>query len=144
MVTQDVAVNSHSDALLTLIISDQFFEIKVSACKKFDKENLYQQGYNMERFWLSDFVVIIAARSHVDLSPLPLSPLSVYPQSFAPLYSSMTAIARLLMSCLLALSCYTLVDWLNHAFITNFNNKFQPYLLRPATRVCGPFADDVV
>lgn len=42
MVTLNVAVNSYSNALLTLLISNQFVEIKGSVFKKFEKENLFQ------------------------------------------------------------------------------------------------------
>ena len=42
LVTLNVAINSYSDALLTLLISNQFVEIKGSVFKKFEKENLFQ------------------------------------------------------------------------------------------------------
>ncbi|KAG0311358.1 hypothetical protein BGZ99_010228 [Dissophora globulifera] len=135
MVTLNVAVNSYSNALLTLLISNQFVEIKGSVFKKFEKENLFQLSCSdiVERFQLSVFVVIITVRNLVELSASPPSPFSVYPQSFVPLFSSMTAVARLLMPCLLVLGCETLVDWLKHAFITKFNQ------IRPS--VYGRFVD---
>ncbi|KAI8346050.1 eukaryotic membrane protein family-domain-containing protein, partial [Mortierella sp. GBAus27b] len=111
MVTLNVAVNSYSNALLTLLISNQFVEIKGSVFKKFEKENLFQ----------------------LSCSASPPSPFSVYPQSFVPLFSSMTSVARLLTPCLLVLGCETLVDWLKHAFITKFNQ------IRPS--VYGRFVD---
>lgn len=42
LVTLNVAINSHSNALLTLLLSNQFVEIKGSVFKKFEKENLFQ------------------------------------------------------------------------------------------------------
>lgn len=87
----------------------------------------------MERFQLSVFVTIITIRNLVELSAAPPSPFSVYPQSFVPLFSSMTAMARLLTPCFLVLGCETLVDWLKHAFITKFNQ------IRPS--VYGRFVD---
>ncbi|KAK4698650.1 hypothetical protein P7C70_g7623, partial [Phenoliferia sp. Uapishka_3] len=42
LVTLNVAVNSFSNALLTLLLSNQFVEIKGSVFKKFEKENLFQ------------------------------------------------------------------------------------------------------
>lgn len=42
LVTLNVAVNSYSNALLTLLLSNQFVEIKGSVFKKFEKENLFQ------------------------------------------------------------------------------------------------------
>ncbi|KAK3813411.1 MAG: eukaryotic membrane protein family-domain-containing protein [Benniella sp.] len=135
MVTLNVAVNSYSNALLTLLISNQFVEIKGSVFKKFEKENLFQLSCSdiVERFQLSVFVAIITIRNLVELSASPPSPFSVYPQSFVPLFSSMTAVARLLTPCLLVLGCETLVDWLKHAFITKFNQ------IRPS--VYGRFVD---
>jgi len=41
-VTLNVAINSDSNALLTLLISNQFVELKGSVFKKFEKENLFQ------------------------------------------------------------------------------------------------------
>jgi hypothetical protein len=42
VVTLNVAINSHSNALLTLLLSNQFVEIKGSVFKKFERENLFQ------------------------------------------------------------------------------------------------------
>lgn len=42
LITLNVAVNSYSNALLTLLLSNQFVEIKGSVFKKFEKENLFQ------------------------------------------------------------------------------------------------------
>lgn len=41
-VTLNVAINSFSNALLTLLVSNQFVEIKSAVFKKFEKENLFQ------------------------------------------------------------------------------------------------------
>ena len=50
VVTLNVAVNSHSNALLTLLISNQFVELKGSVFKKFEKENLFQIACNGQKF----------------------------------------------------------------------------------------------
>ena len=42
VVTLNVAINSHNNALLTLLVSNQFVELKGSVFKKFEKENLFQ------------------------------------------------------------------------------------------------------
>ena len=42
LVSLNVAVNSYDNALLTLLVSNQFVEIKGSVFKKFEKENLFQ------------------------------------------------------------------------------------------------------
>lgn len=41
-ITLNVSINSFSNALLTLLVSNQFVEIKSSVFKKFEKENLFQ------------------------------------------------------------------------------------------------------
>ena len=40
--TLNVAINSADQALLTLLISNNFAEIKTSVFKKFDENNLFQ------------------------------------------------------------------------------------------------------
>ena len=42
MVTLNVAVHSSNNALMTLLISNQFVELKGSVFKKFEKENVFQ------------------------------------------------------------------------------------------------------
>jgi len=44
VVTLNVAVNSYSNALLSLLMSNQFVEIKATVFKKFEKENLFQMA----------------------------------------------------------------------------------------------------
>ncbi|KAF9310432.1 hypothetical protein BG003_008549 [Podila horticola] len=84
MVTLNVAVNSYSNALLTLLISNQFVEIKGSVFKKFEKENLFQLSCSdiVERFQLSVFVTIITIRNLVELSAAPPSPFSIRPSVY--------------------------------------------------------------
>lgn len=41
-ISLNVAVNSYDHALLTLLVSNQFVEIKGSVFKKFEKDNLFQ------------------------------------------------------------------------------------------------------
>ena len=38
----NVAINSYDHSLLTLLVSNQFVEIKGSVFKKFEKDNLFQ------------------------------------------------------------------------------------------------------
>lgn len=42
MISLNVAINSYDHALLTLLVSNQFVEIKGSVFKKFEKDNLFQ------------------------------------------------------------------------------------------------------
>ena len=43
-VTLNVAVNSHSKALLTIMVSNNFVELKGSVFKKFERNNLFQMS----------------------------------------------------------------------------------------------------
>lgn len=42
LISLNVAINSFDHALLTLLVSNQFVEIKGSVFKKFEKDNLFQ------------------------------------------------------------------------------------------------------
>ena len=43
-VTLNVAINSHNKALLTIMVSNNFVEIKGSVFKKFETKNLFQMS----------------------------------------------------------------------------------------------------
>ncbi|KAJ3285938.1 hypothetical protein HDU79_006931 [Rhizoclosmatium sp. JEL0117] len=66
----NVAINSYNNALLSLLLSNQFIEIKGSVFKKFERENLFQLSCSdiVERFQLSVFLVIISVRNLVELT----------------------------------------------------------------------------
>lgn len=138
LVTLNVAINSYDNALLTLLLSNQFVEIKGSVFKKFEKENLFQLTCAdiVERFQLTLILTAIGVRNLIEVSggygsgptggevPLPRS-FTVLP-SISLLETSFAPVAIVLLS-----EC--LVDWLKHAFITKFNH------IRPA--VYGRFMD---
>jgi hypothetical protein len=42
VLAMNVAINSFDNSLLTLLVSNQFVEIKGSVFKKFEKDNLFQ------------------------------------------------------------------------------------------------------
>lgn len=68
VMTLNVAVNSYSNALITLLLSNQFVEIKSTVFKKFEKENLFQLTCAdvVERFQLWVMLTIIASRNIVE------------------------------------------------------------------------------
>ncbi|WEW58115.1 hypothetical protein PRK78_003582 [Emydomyces testavorans] len=68
VMTLNVAVNSYSNALITLLLSNQFVEIKSTVFKKFEKENLFQLTCAdvVERFQLWLMLMIIASRNFVE------------------------------------------------------------------------------
>ena len=146
VVTLNVAVNSYSNALLTLLMSNQFVEIKGTVFKKFEKENLFQLTCAdvVERFQLWLMLLIIALRNIVEVGGLSISLGSAFSSAGSATESlganatglpvkSTTLIPKaftlmprwtgeVLGPFLIVLGSEMLVDWLKHAYITKFNN----------------------
>jgi len=137
VITLNVAVNSYSNALLTLLLSNQFVEIKSTVFKKIEKENLFQLTCAdvVERFQLWLMLMIIASRNLMETNSLRLSSVgtwnpspnsTVLGRSSSILPFSFTIfpdwIGQVLGPFLLVLGIEMLVDWLKHAYITKFNN----------------------
>lgn len=106
-VTLNVAINSHNNSLLTLLVSNQFVELKGSVFKKFEKENLFQISCSdmVERFQLTVFLTIIVVQNLKDLN---------WDISGHFLWQHGSVVLAVLLS-----ECG--VDALKHAFITKFN-----------------------
>ncbi|PSK34204.1 Endoplasmic reticulum membrane protein 65 [Elsinoe australis] len=144
VVTLNVAVNSYSNALLTLLMSNQFVEIKGTVFKKFEKENLFQLTCAdvVERFQLWLMLSIIGARNIVEVgglslpsasprpSPSPVNATSppnstslptLLPAAFS-LLPSLSLSSPVLTPFLIVLGSEMLVDWLKHAYINKFNS----------------------
>ncbi|CAH7675189.1 eukaryotic membrane protein family-domain-containing protein, partial [Phakopsora pachyrhizi] len=72
LVSLNVAINSYDHSIMTLLISNQFVEIKGSVFKKFEKENLFQMScageYIVKRFQLSLMLTMIALQNIIKLS----------------------------------------------------------------------------
>ncbi|KAJ2402934.1 hypothetical protein GGI23_000358 [Coemansia sp. RSA 2559] len=70
MITLHVAVNSYSDQLLALLISNRFVEIKSNVFKKWEKEMLFQISCAdiVERFQETIFLFLIILRNLAELS----------------------------------------------------------------------------
>ncbi|KAF2804616.1 DUF747-domain-containing protein [Mytilinidion resinicola] len=152
VITLNVAVNSYSNALLTLLMSNQFVEIKGTVFKKFEKENLFQLTCAdvVERFQLWLMLMIIAMRNIVEVGGLSISlgdsgssssvgsnstgaptrTTSIIPLSFT-IFPKWTG--QVFGPFLLVLGSEMLVDWIKHSYITKFNN------VKPA--VYGRFLD---
>lgn len=140
VITLNVAVNSYSNALLTLLMSNQFVEIKGTVFKKIEKENLFQLTCAdiVERFQLWLMLLIIALRNIVEVGGLSISltdltapfnsanfanstikTFGMLPKSFTILPSLLPY--QILGPFLLVLGSEAIVDWLKHAYITKFN-----------------------
>lgn len=119
-VALNVAVNSYSNALLTLLLSMQFTEIKASLFKKFDKEGLFQLTIAdvVERYQLILLLMIIALRNVVAKSN---SHSNVIPNSWTLHATSSVVIGVLCGPMLNVLGSELIVDWVKHAYVTKFN-----------------------
>ncbi|KZT58635.1 DUF747-domain-containing protein [Calocera cornea HHB12733] len=115
----NVAINSYDNALLTLLLSNQFVEIKGSVFKKFEKDNLFQVTCAdiVERFQLAIMLFAIALRNLIEMRG---SEFSVLPQAFSTkagntMWAIVSPVVQVLVS-------EVGVDWLKHAFICKFNS----------------------
>ncbi|GAB0489010.1 hypothetical protein MMPV_000225 [Pyropia vietnamensis] len=97
VVTLNVAINTANSALLTLLISNNFVELKGSVFKAYKVPHLFQISCAdaVERFQLSVF----------------LGSMLVYTQGDG----------RLLRVWLIMGACECVVDWVKHAFVAKFN-----------------------
>ncbi|KAH8666917.1 eukaryotic membrane protein family-domain-containing protein [Xylariales sp. PMI_506] len=140
VITLNVAVNSYSNALLSLLMSNQFVEIKGSVFKKIEKENLFQLTCSdvVERFQLWIILAIIGMRNIVEVGglsvpgagteaeagmsgPGPIHTASSLPASFT-LIPSWLFSGEVLSPFLIVIGIEMLVDWIKHAYINKFNN----------------------
>ncbi|KAH7108105.1 eukaryotic membrane protein family-domain-containing protein [Auriculariales sp. MPI-PUGE-AT-0066] len=121
----NVAINSYDHSLLTLLVSNQFVEIKGSVFKKFEKDSLFQITCAdiVERFQLALMLVSIAFRNLIEVtgSTFDFAQGSILPKSFNWVQGRSIAWTVLspVMSVMLS---EVVVDWLKHAFITKFNH----------------------
>lgn len=108
-----VAANSYSNSLVTLLLSNQFSEIKSSVFKKIDKEGLFQITCSdiVERFQLFIMLLIITLRNLVQLDFNTISYYSKFKIIFGPT--------------MIVIGSEILVDWIKHSYITKFN-KIRP------------------
>ncbi|KAM9946398.1 hypothetical protein ACTFIT_004705 [Dictyostelium discoideum] len=113
VITLNVAINSYNNALLTLMISNQFVELKGSVFKRFEKENLFQISCSdiVERFQAFIFLTIIIFQNLSDLN---------WDLSWDFAINMLTVVGTVWGS-------EVLVDAIKHAFITKFN-KFSPQM----------------
>lgn len=104
--TLNVAFNSHNKSLLTIMMSNNFVEIKGSVFKKFEKNNLFQMSNSdiKERFTNYVLLLIVCLRN--------MEQFSWNPDHFWVLFPDV---------CMVVGSEIT-VDVVKHAFITKFND----------------------
>ncbi|XP_035673605.1 transmembrane anterior posterior transformation protein 1 homolog isoform X1 [Branchiostoma floridae] len=101
----NVAFNSHNKSLLTVMMSNNFVELKGSVFKKFAKNNLFQMSCAdiRERFHYHVLLYIVVMRNMTEFN---WSPDHLY---------------QLIPDVSMIIAAEYLVDWVKHAFITKFN-----------------------
>uniref|UniRef100_A0A8D8LKT5 Protein TAPT1 homolog n=1 Tax=Cacopsylla melanoneura TaxID=428564 RepID=A0A8D8LKT5_9HEMI len=115
--TLNVAINSNNKALLTIMLSNNFVELKGSVFKKFDKSNLFQVTCSdiRERFHLFVLLLIVVVQTMKELN------------------WAGDRLWMLIVDCIFVLLAEVIVDWLKHCFITKFNelpfHVYQDYTL---------------
>ncbi|AQZ12318.1 hypothetical protein BZL39_D03770 [Zygosaccharomyces parabailii] len=119
-VALNVAVNSYSNALLTLLLSMQFAEIKSCLFKRIDKESLFQITIAdvVERFQLMLLLLIISLRNMLAKSK---TQPSVIPNSWKLRPTSSLVAGILYGPTINVIGSGLVVDWVKHAYITKFN-----------------------
>eukprot|EP00736_Rhodelphis_marinus_P012538 Rmarinus@m.20725 len=127
VITLNVAVNSYNNALLTLLVSNNFVELKGSVFKKFAKANLFQISCSdmVERFQLTVFLFltfVLNSASHVVDWAAPWND-------------------RLLCELVLVYLCEVLVDWIKHCFVTKFNHIEPTVYTRFSRILCSDVID---
>ena len=107
LVTLTVAINSTSNAVLTLLISSNFTEMKSLVFKRFDESNVFQISCAdiVERFVLYVFLALVFVQNFRELS----------------LGSDTRALTNYLRVAAMISASECLVDGIKHAFITKFN-----------------------
>ena len=101
----NVAINSSNKGLLTIMMSNNFVELKGSVFKKFDKNNLFQLTCSdvRERFHLSILLVIVMIQTMREYNWKSEQFMVMLPDCFWVMFTEF------------------MVDWIKHAFITRFN-----------------------
>ncbi|KAK3935080.1 putative eukaryotic membrane protein [Diplogelasinospora grovesii] len=156
VITLNVAVNSYSNALLTLLMSNQFVEIKSTVFKRFEKENSFQLTCAdiVERFQLWIMLLIIGMRNVVEVgglsvpgagsemdgptSSIPLHTASILPASFTILPSWMRS-GEVLSPFLVVIGSEMIVDWIKHAYVNKFNNIKPNFYSRILDILCKDY-----
>eukprot|EP00741_Cyanophora_paradoxa_P019555 tig00021127_g18877.t1 len=126
VVTLNVAVNSHNNALLTVLVSNNFVELKSSVFKKFTIDNLFQIACAdmVERFQLFVYLLIVVAQNASNAE--------------APGLGAMWGLWRdplaLVAASIWFSECF--IDWTKHAFVTKFNMIAPEEYRRFGTVLC--------
>ncbi|KAL5600884.1 uncharacterized protein BROUX77_005133 [Berkeleyomyces rouxiae] len=156
-ITLNVAVNSYSNALLTLLMSNQFVEVKSTVFKRFEKDNLFQLTCAdiVERFQLWVMLVVIGLRNVIEMgglsapgagheeasSPLPMHSPSILPHSFTVLPSWLLS-GEVLSPFVIVITSEIFVDVVKHAYVNRFNSIKPAFYSRILDILCKDYYTD--
>lgn len=107
IITLNVSINSYNNSLLTLLITNNFVELKTNVFKNFREENLFQITCNdmVERFQLFIFLFMVIVHNLNDAS---------WQMSYQIAIDIIYVIT-------LVFILEVIVDWIKHSFIIKFN-----------------------
>lgn len=120
----NVAANSYSNSLLTLLLSNQFAEIKGSVFKRIDREGLFQMSCAdvVERFQLLTMLTIISLRNLVQIGN-DTDNVGLLPNSSFTSWNR--ALGIIFGPTMIVIGSELIVDWVKHSYVTKFN-KIRP------------------
>ncbi|OAY29335.1 protein POLLEN DEFECTIVE IN GUIDANCE 1 [Manihot esculenta] len=95
---------AHNNALLALLVSNNFAEIKSNVFKRFSKDNIHNLVYSdsIERFHISAFLLFVLAQNILEAE--------------GPWFESF------LFNALMVFICEILIDIIKHSFLAKFND----------------------
>ncbi|XP_044494106.1 protein POLLEN DEFECTIVE IN GUIDANCE 1-like isoform X2 [Mangifera indica] len=102
-ITLSTCIVAHNNALLALLVSNNFSEIKGSVFKRFSKENIQILVYadSIERFHISAFLLFVLAQNILEAE--------------GPWFNSF------IFNALMVFLCEMLIDVIKHSFLAKFN-----------------------
>nr|KYP69647.1 Protein TAPT1 isogeny [Cajanus cajan] len=103
-ITLSTCIVAHNNALLALLVSNNFAEIKSNVFKRYSKDNVHSLVYfdSVERFHISSFILFVLAQNILEAE--------------GPWFESF------LVNILLVYVCEMIIDIIKHSFIAKFND----------------------
>ncbi|KAG6759482.1 hypothetical protein POTOM_035960 [Populus tomentosa] len=103
-ITLSTCIVAHNNALLALLVSNNFAEIKSNVFKRFSKDNIHSLVYSdsIERFHISAFLSAVLAQNILEAE--------------GPWFESF------LLNALMVFFCEMLIDIIKHSFLAKFND----------------------
>uniref|UniRef100_A0A2P2JF07 Protein POLLEN DEFECTIVE IN GUIDANCE 1 n=1 Tax=Rhizophora mucronata TaxID=61149 RepID=A0A2P2JF07_RHIMU len=103
-ITLSTCIIAHNNALLALLVSNNFAEIKSNVFKRFSKDNIHSLVYSdsVERFHISAFLLFVLAQNILEAE--------------GPWFESF------LFNALMVFLCEMLIDIIKHSFLAKFND----------------------